>query len=595
MRRLLLLAASALLLALPAKAQFQPAATPGIMIPNSDSSEDIIRVFNYSFGHATFGSTNCDLYVCSWSNQPYALKRDFYYKRTLADDPTTILDQGLVAVPNADVIYGAVIINKPNAPSQFCVAVVYSMVSGGGGIAFFEWTSSGLVLMNQYTQTFASPDFITSMRIDAIDLSYYTVVYTVNSNNNMYAFGGDVLGTYYPLVGSVKQISGNITSGTGFLPDVAMTKLNNPPAYLLPTGIKLYFSYISPDKENCLVSYLGFGQLMGGVSPMGLNYEWTVPQLTQLTLGCTPTPIYYPRYRFSRGPIIDAPDFGNDSWAVIVEQDQTIMANNCLPTNRVKLQVNASYKFNGGSIQDKVLNDASLPGIPMAAKMSENINSPYTNDLMISQPAVAFSPLSPQTINFAWGITQQNSAMGGAYDYLGMDFDPVSNTSIGAPYRIIDQNPALVTYGGRSISFSGNSVNPPNDLYTVFSGSINNPGRQEMYQKHPKWADIAATGYKPTNIEAIGQNKIGLKAIPNPFEHSFILSIAAAYQHDILNMKMTDILGRKIFSTNGNIERINQSLHQFLSGHKNLDSGLYFLQLTSSKDGNASTLKIIKQ
>lgn len=593
MKRILLLAVAYLFLASAVRAQFQPASTPGILIPNSDSSENIIRVFNYSSGHATFGSTNCDLYVCNWSDQPYALKRDFYYKRTLADNPTTILDQGLVAVPNADVIYGAVIINKPNAPSQFCVAVVYSMASGGGGIAFFEWTSSGLVLMNQYTQTFASPDFITSMRIDAIDLSYYTVVYTVNSNNNMYAFGGDVLGTYYPLVGSVKQISGNITPGTGFLPDVAMTELNSPPAGMLPTGIKLYFSYISPDKENCLVSYLGFDQLMAGASLISLTYEWTVPQINLPSFPTCGSPIYYPRYRFSRGPIIDAPDYSNDSWAVIVEQDRYTMPNSCASNNRVKLQVNASYKFNGGLVQDKVLNDASLPGIPMAIKMSENISSPYTNYLMISQPAVAFSQLTPQTINFAWGITQQNTAMGGTYDYLGMDFDPVSNTYIGMPYRIIDQNSAL-NPSSRAIAFSGNNVMQPENLYTVFSGSINNPGRQEMYQKHSKWTDIAATGYKPTNIEAIGQNKLAVKALPNPFEHRFSLSIAAAYQHDILEMKMTDILGREIFQANGNIERINQSLHQFLTG-QNPDNGLYFLQLKSSKDGNATTLKIIKQ
>lgn len=562
------------------------------MIPNSDSSENISRVFNHSFGHAAFGSTNCDLYVSSWSPQPYSYSQRFYYKRTLADDPSTILDQGLVAVPNADMIYGAVILRKPYTPSEFCVAVVYSINANGGGIAFFEWTASGLTLMSQYTQTFATSDIITSMRIDANDANYYTVVYTVNSNNNMYAFGGDVQGTYYPLVGSVKQITGNITPGTGFLPDVAMTLLTNPPANMLPTGIKLYFSYISPDKENCLVSYLGFSQLMGGSSPIGLNYEWTVPQINLSSFSGCSTPTYYPRYSHTWGPIIDAPDYSNDSWAVIVEQDRfTLPTSLCYPNNKVKLQVNASYKFNGGLIQDKVLNDGSLLGTPV---MSNNLTAPFNNYLYISQPAVAFSPLSPQTINFAWGITQQNGGMGGTYDYLGMDFDPVSNTFIGVPYRIIDQNPILNT-ANRAIAFSGNTISPTNNLYTVFAGSINNPGRQEMYQKHPKWTDIAAAGYKPTNIETIGQNKLALKALPNPFEQSFSLSIGAAYQNDILEMNITDILGRKIFSTKGNIECINQSLHQFLTGNRGLNDGLYFLQLQSSKDGNATTLKIIKQ
>lgn len=448
MKRILLLAVASLLLAPPLRAQFQPANTPGILIPNSDSSEDISRVFNHSFGHAAFGSTNCDLYVSSWSPQPYSYSQRFYYKRTLADDPTTILDQGLVAVPNADMIYGAVILAKPYSSTQLCVAVVYGINNGGGGIAFFEWTASGLTLMNQYTQTFATSDIITSMRIDA-SLNYYTVVYTVNSNNNMYAFGGDVQGTYYPLVGSVKQIGGNITPGTGFLPDVAMTLLTNPPANMLPTSIKLYFSYISPDHYNCLVSSLGFDQLMTASSPVNLTAVYTITQMTTVSGGCPVDPFFLHSY----GPIIDAPD-NNDAWAVIVEQGCFFP---CSPGGFFKLQVNTAYQYNGGAVHENILNDGSLPGTPI---MSDNLQTPYNNYLYMSQPAVAFSPLSPQTINFAWGITQQYGGMGGTYDYLGMDFDPVSNTFIGVPYRIIDQNPILTT-ANRAIAFSGNTSTPP--------------------------------------------------------------------------------------------------------------------------------------
>lgn len=612
MKHLLLLAAAYLLLGTPSlRAQFQPSSTPDIRIPNSDSSEFTYSLFNYSVGHADIGGTDCDLYVCAWSDQPYAHQNAFYYKRTVADDPTGILDDGLVTLPNAGRIYGAIILNKPFSTTEFCVAVVYQNNSGGGGISFLEWTPTGLVLMPQYTQTFAPSANINNMKIVAIGLSYYTVVFTDFSNNNMYAFGGDIQGNYYPLVSPAKQIMGNSAPGTGFLPDVAMTMLNNPPAGMLPTGIKLYFSYISPDKENCLVSYLGFSQLMTGAPPLGLNLEWTVAQITFLANSnstnmnpCYTPGIPSPRYFQSRGPSIDAPDFSDDSWAVIVEQgehyDGLTGSSSCQwpenTNNLLQLLVSVAYKFNGGSIQDKVLNNnTSFPTIPTSADMSKNFSYPFSNDLFYSQPAVAFSAINP-TINFAWGTTQFNTNLPGGifWNYLGMDFDPGSNMYLGLPYRIVDQNPALQTIN-RAIAFSGNSLNPPKNLYTVFGGNINNPSLQAIYQKHPLWQDIDQIGYKPTNITIYDQNKLKATALPNPFDNSFSLAIDTDYKHEILDMSMRDVLGRKVFSANGNIRAVNQSLHQFLIGNTSLNTGMYFLQLKAINSGEISTLKIIKR
>lgn len=600
--------AAALLLSLPLRAQFQSSSLPEILVPGSnDPGGHIQRVSNYSYGNLPFSDYTSDLYMSTYRFQGTP---KFYYKRTKTGDPSAVIDEGMVTVLGAGQVYDGVILRNINSGTgnDYGVAVVYSLSSGGAGIAFYEWTLSGLNLVKQFT---FSNDYIESIRMDAIDMSYYTVVFTTVGSSTMYAFGGDVTGTY-PLVGTVKQINSTAPAPSGpggYLPDVAMTVLSSPPPGMSTTGIKDYFAFISQDKENCYVYALGFDALMTSPSPITMSWEHTVQQLTptnaSLLAPCTP-PIpstLLPRFNYSFGPIIDAPDYSNDSWSVIVEQEEfytLLTGSGCtFPNNTnksVQLQVSAAYKINNGVPQDIVLNNGSLPGTG-GVDMSRNTTYPFTNTLRQSQPAVAFSNFNyGQWINFGWGKTEENGAPS-PNDYLGMVYDPVSNQPIGSPYRIIDYKPYLnPLYSG--IAFSGQNTTT-NDLYTVFISDTSNSSTSYwsecLYQKHPQWTDITPLGYKPTAMTSVEDNALQVQVQPNPFGDNFRLSVSGAQQNDEFEIQLTDVLGRSIIHAKGNIEGINLTIQNDLSYQKTLSSGLYFLRVRSVTAQQEMNFKLIKQ
>lgn len=595
--------AAALLLSLPLRAQFQSSSLPEILVPGSnDPGGHIQRVSNYSYGNLPFSDYTSDLYMSTYRFQGTP---KFYYKRTKTGDPSAVIDEGMVTVPGAGQVYDGVILRNINSGTgnDYGVAVVYSLSSGGAGIAFYEWTLSGLNLVKQFT---FSNDYIESIRMDAIDMSYYTVVFTTVGSSTMYAFGGDVTGTY-PLVGTVKQINSIAPAPSGpggYLPDVAMTVLSSPPPSMSTTGIKDYFAFISQDKQNCYVYYLGFDELMTYASPITLTWEHTVPQLSLNGVNsnnCTVSPSNaFPRYNYSFGPIIDAPDQSNDAWSAIVEQEEIYPNWNSACGIQLEpflqLQVSAAYKINGGTIHDLVLNNGSLPGTS-SVDMSKNTTYPFSNTLRRSQPAVAFSDFSyGQWINFGWGKTEENGAPS-PNDYLGMVYNPTSGSIIGTPYRVIDKNPALnPLYSG--IAFSGQNTTT-NDLYTVFISDTSNssvPYESEcLYQKHPGWAAITSLGYKPTAIASVQDNPLQLRVQPNPFGDNFILSVTGAHQHDVFEIWLSDALGRQIIHAKGNIEHINLTIQKDLSHQKRLSSGLYFLQTRSLAAQQEVSFKLVKQ
>lgn len=602
--------AVAILLVLPLRAQFQPSTLPEILIPGSNvPGVHLHRVTCHSYGEVgAFPNGSCDLYV-STSLYPYPVS--FHYKRTESNTPANVLDEGMVAVPDAENIFGAVIINSvnPTSPYEVGVAVVYSLApsaGGGGEIAFYDWTPAGLNLYQTVTFTL---DPISSMRMDAMGLSYYTVVYTTTGNTAMYAFGGAVNG-FYPLVGAVKQINSAAPAGSGgFLPDVAMTKLTNPPPNMSNTALKNYVAFISQDKENCYVYSFGFDELMTSPSPIAMMYEHTVQQLNLIganSNGCITNPSnLLPLYYSSFGPIVDAPDYSDDSWSIIVEQEEVYnnLGNDCpFPANPLlQLQVSAAYKINGGVPQDIVLNDGSIPG---TVDMSKNTAYPFTNTLRRSQPAVAFSSDNPdleQYIVYGWGKTQENGFLD-PYDYMGMTYDPMVNLPVtapgGAPYRIIDYNPAITPYVS-AVAFSGQNTTI-NDLYTVFISDTSNSSTSYqsecLYQKHPVWTDILNSGLKPAPA-AIGElqdNPLQLRVQPNPFGDNFTLSVSEAHQNDEFEIWLTDVLGRQIIHGKGRIEALNASIRKDLRGQALL-SGFYFLKVHSLTTQQEMNFKLVKQ
>ena len=438
------------------------------------------------------------------------------------------------------------------------------------------------------------------MRMDAINLTYYSVVYEVSGSHDLYAFGGDVTGGTYPLFSGVKQIIGNSSNTIGgFLPDVAMTKLSSPPPAMGTTGIKDYFAYIGLDQEVCEVFYLGFDELMSYTSPIALVYEHIVTPLAIINYYSTPPSVSspLPRFLYSPGAIIDAPDRSNDAWSVIVEQQELwpLQSVGSYPYNTyktVQLLVSAAYKTNGGTVQDIVLNDGSLPG---TIDMSKNLIYPFGNTLSFSQPAVAFSNYNVgKWINYGWGRTEQNGAPS-PNDYIGLVFDLSSNQPISPAYRVIDYEPALNPYV-RAVSFSGQNTTL-NNLYTVFTADTVNVAYQSecIYQKHPFWTDIILLGYRPTSVANIQDNALKLQVQPNPFGNNFTLSVAVAQQKDLFEIWLTDALGRSILHERGYVNELNQAIQNDLNTPEELSSGLYFLRVRSLTAQQEMKFKLMKR
>lgn len=583
--------------------QFQPSSVAEQFIVGSDLSGHLRHTSCHSRGEAVFTDIS-DLYVSTWGEGGSQL----HYKRTHAGDPNAVIDEGTVFVPNASVIRGAVIVQHPFATGRYSVAAIHQDVTGGGTIAFYEWTATGLLFMFDYqfstTNTY-------NMSIDAIwsnygDANAYAVVY--ESNDRLYSFAGmssTANGFGYPLFGPVTELQTSTPAQGGKLPDLALTEIPFLPNN--PSRIKVYYTYIDEDQQLCYVSYYGFDELMAAPATVLLNPEHQLTPMSYMgvsTTNCTSSTNMKPRFFYSPGPQIDAPDRSDDSWAIIAGQHEfygTLNNNggNTCPwpmnvNKTVQLQMTAAYKHNSGPINEIVLNNGSLSG---TVDMSTNLAEPFDNYLNQSQPAIAFGR-DGEDINFGWGKTQENPGLGDN-DYIGIVYSAPANDIINAPsgdgYRIIDRQPDLMPYI-TSIAFSGNNEPNLSNLYTVFTSSVDNTGSfpEAVYNKHPKWDNIHTDGYKPLNVANTEKsNTLTAYALPNPFNNSLMITVPTASQQDQYEMVVRDLSGRIVLSTEGKMADLNQQLDKWVKGTAPVNNN-YILQLKSSATQQQTYLKITR-
>ena len=580
--------------------QFQPSSLGEQFIVGSDLSGHIRHTNCHSSGNADFSDFSSDLYASTWGEGGSQL----HYKRTHANYPGNVIYEGTILIPNAAIIHDVAIVSHPdiNSPNKYCVAAIFSDNFSGGSIAFYEWTLTGLSPLYNFPFT---GNYTYNMSIDAISLSSFVVVY--ESGNRLYSFAGmtPFINPFgYPFIGPVVELQTNGSNMKGMLPDVALTQLPFLPNN--PTGIKVYYTYIDEIREHCYVSYLGYDELFWTPSPIMLNYEHMVNQMPYIFSGstnCLPgTP--FPRFFYSPGPKIDAPDRSEDSWAVIAGQHEFYPnlnnngTNTCpWPVNMNKmmqLQMTAAYKHNGGPAMDIVLNDGSIPG---TVDMSTNLSEPFTEYLAQSQPAVAFAPEGNE-INFGWGKTKEQPGLDD-HDYIGLLYSAAANDVLTAPggeaYRIIDRQPDLMPYI-TSIAFSGNNENTISNLYTVFTSSVYSGMYfpEGVYNKHPEWGYIPQNGYKPLNVANKDKSTpLTAYAQPNPFNQNIKLIVSSGAEQDTYEMVLRDLTGREQLRANGKLQAINRQLDQWAKGMSTANS-MYLLQLKSMTTQQQTYLKITK-
>ncbi|RYE00323.1 MAG: hypothetical protein EOP54_00645 [Sphingobacteriales bacterium] len=583
--------------------QFQPSSVDEQFIVGSDLSGHIRHTSCHSKGETNFPDYTSDLFVSTWGEGGSQL----HYKRTHTGDPGNLIDEGTVFIPNAGVIRGAVIMQHPFAQDRYCVAAIFSDVTSGGSMAFYEWDVTGLVYMFSYQFT---TDNTYNMSIDAIwsdeaQADAYVVVY--ESNNVLYSFAGmssifNVLS--YPLIGAVTELQSNTSGQGGKQPDVALTEIPSLPNN--PSRIKVYYTYIDETQDFCFISNYGYDQLLFAPTSVSINLEHQLTQMNYVgvsTPNCTTSTNMKPRFFYAPGPQIDASDKSDDSWAVIAGQHEfygTLNnngANTCpWPVNMnktVQLQMTAAYKHNSGPVNEIVLNNGSLSG---TVDMSFNLTEPFNDNLGQSQPAVAFG-LDGEYINFGWGKTKADPSLGD-HDYIGIVYNAPANDVITAPsgevYRIIDRQPDLIPYI-TSIAFSGNNEPTLSNLYTVFTSSVDNTAMfpEGVYNKHPEWANIHSDGYKPLNTGNTAINTLTAYALPNPFNNRLMITVPGSMQQEKYAVTIWDLTGRIALRTEGNITAINQELDKWVKGTDPVNNN-YILEIRSQASRQQTYLKITR-
>ncbi len=597
------------------RAQFQNSSVNETLVPGSSyTGAHIHDVTNYTYSNLLFPDGLSDLYVATMGDRGH-----FYYKRTVAGNPSMILDEGMehiVISGGATRVHDAVILNNPNAAAgsafNYCIAVAYSGPSAGGGyLDFYEWTTSGLNLV--LSHNFSANDIV-RISLDAHSLYAYTVVWQEYPTNELYGFGGFIPATFYPMIGANKRLLGVGTTTEGWYPDVAMTKLENPPSDAARTGLYLYYTYIDENKDACYVASRSFDDLMTQPSPIGLLGVHNVLTLTPGFGGsfpCAPG-IPYPPFKHSYLPKIDAPDHSTDyTWAMVVQQfefypllDDWSINDPCpYPDNVNKLlqtQITTSYRYNGGIIYDKILNDGLLTGT-VAMKDNFNFNNPlFNNPLFHCRPTVAWNN-DGDLIHYGWGKTQDHPNLG-THDYIGVLYDPTAHDAVTSPggdgYRIIDMDNTLEPYN-RCVAFTRQN-DASNDLFIVYSADSFDPNYTNYFEctfyKHVDWANVPNIGYRGennnNNIVTYNTESLIYQYYPNPVKNNLTLILNEPYKDDELLIEVYDITGRKIGTYKGYINEINDFVNTLLP---HINSNTCVLQLMSLTQGISQTVKLNKR
>ncbi len=582
------------------KAQFQNSSVNETMMPGSSGTYHIHEITNYTYSNLAFPDFTSDLYVTTMGIGNPKL----YYKRSHSGSPMSIIDEGIEIVPGGGC-YDAVILNNPNVAAgsayKYCVLVAHSDV-GGTYLSFYEWQTTGLSLISTHQ---ISTNVTHTLSLDAHGLYAYTAVWYEFPGYELYAMGGFTpQPAMYPLVGTPKEIISIGSGGKGRLPDVAMTKIENPTTDEARTGLRLYHTYYDQNLEFCYVSSLAFDHLMTLPSPIAsLGVASVTPQFpfSSIPLSCATGLIPYPPFAYAYLPKIDAPDHSDGAWAMVTTQFEMypfgsfLFACNNAQSSFVSSLILTAYQTSTASpVYQHALNDGGLTG---TVKMSENHFPPYTDILPENiRPTVAWSQ-DGQYINYAWAKTQEHAALGD-HDYIGLLLDPFIQDAVPAPsgdgYRVIDFDISLdPLHGGRCIAFTRQN-DASNDLFVVFDADSANLNWVEcLYYKHVDWNNIPSIGYRGENNNKTKLTNDGLIAnyYPNPANNKFVIELNALFAEDDIMVSIFDIQGREIKQLIGKIYDINPLLQNYIE--QTLSEQMLLIRVSSLTSAKSENIKII--
>src|SRR5690606_975416 len=88
------------------------------------------------------------------------------------------------------------------------------------------------------------------------------------------------------------------------------------------------------------------------------------------------------------------------------------------------------------------------------------------------------------------------------------------------------------------------------------------------------------------------EHTLGLSFSPNPFSDQLRLSIGSGYADRTLQLSVSDITGRTVFATDGNVTVLNKKLDAWAPG---LNPGMYFISVQDKQSGHRQVFKAVKE
>lgn len=531
------------------KAQFSAASLPEFLNPSVANVALNASTTNcHSYGNVqTATGFAYDIYAhcfdgVTGSMPPYTYNCGIAWR--LRNTTTSAITSGYISNPISGVdVFGSDIAILQQNNGDILFAVVYNQPSVGFYIAYFKLdpVANSATLVGSPTQLLASTTNPSTIHIDVNEKKNFVV--TFGANFRLYACAGQVSSGSTPTLGSVVQLTPNTSLNT--MPDVALCNSST-------SGLQAHFVYENYSNFKIEEAKLSFSTLLSATST-------ATPSIEDITGGGYDA--FYVR--------IDCPDHStNDMYSYVYMSER-------MGTTGPLHPMTTGIKNATGSIYHLVLNTATV--------------SPYPTDLSSDKnlwPAVAFDKTN-NFIHYSWvyGGNLMVPQFGTPIGYIGVTLN--GNTLMSNNYWMMELNPANDIRVSPSVALSGQNDQTPN-LYTTMTYKDGGGTGDYINCKIVPWLN---SGFRSTGVEEISINSLQATVAPNPSTTGFNLTVTNA-DNKQLHAQLIDISGRRLFSADGDLTKINAGLYQ---ASQNLSAGIYFINLSADGVNGSQQLKVVKQ
>ncbi|MFT4061903.1 MAG: T9SS type A sorting domain-containing protein [Edaphocola sp.] len=377
------------------------------------------------------------------------------------------------------------------------------------------------------------------------------------TDNNIYVstFSIFTLGFTHPI-----QLLPDTVTGSFSQPDVALLRNEE--------GTWVYPVFTTAGKDSLFVLRLDYAALSSASSP--LSAQVLDGQTTNGT------------YQLPRIDALDTFPGTGSAWSYVVMK--------AVDTN----QYIYSGLYDGSNLQHYTLNDGTMLGV--ASPSSPVDISGTSGGIQFNlKPVVALDnwfavPYKP--VYYGWYFksgssgtvanlsTQNNDAYIGLKLIAPGEIHPDWNIK---HYYVIPDVPDFIS-DLHSLSFSG--YNHTEHLFAAFTGRDTTSGDYNMKYKAVNGSSTAFRPGSSTGVGSLYNNGLDATLYPNPFANK--ISIAAA--NGQYTLQVSDLTGRVLARTEGNVAQLNETLAMQSPGWP---TGIYLADLKAA-DGQRAYFKIVK-